>query len=381
MRPLFLETVLGWRDQWTGELDPVAIMQRRTYVRKQSPSGVAELTRLVREARNGRADIARELAGPICDELQMVSGVACASNPMDLYDLADVPGNDPLVVQQRFEAMSVADLAAAMAELEAIDPMDSVERDVRAMIDLLERRVFSGASYDEDVYTYHDPEDQYRVKEVRYGKPEKLDPLVDRMHNSRCRVGKTGTVMRFDVRVKNQFRTVLKLLKQTSSQKHGRGNPFLVRDRCGFKFVLKSLEDVKKFSEELCWMLEASGARVVDDGDNLTVDTGRPADEKNARSSAHYRKKQIAVRWNRRWFEFQLVLFGGYYSAAYALDEENHAVYKLRSGLKDILPLLYPANIYLDEGTWDEKEIGDLLRGRLLDNLGWNLKRRNGDRH
>lgn len=151
-------------------------------------------------------------------------------------------------------------------------------------------------------------------------------------------------------------------------------------DRCGLKFVLKSVEEARTLSAEVCWMLDANGAFVTPDGDNLTEETATAADPDNAHASPKYRKKQISVLWNGRVYEIQFVLFSGYYAALYALDDENHDIYKLRKALGDVLPLLYPGSIYLDEGTWDDPGLRQMLRDRLIETLGWNRERhlRNG---
>ncbi len=374
-----LKLVLEWRKDWTGERDPKAIRTRLAALRVCEAADMELLSNRVREARDGRALLAKELAWPIYDELHMIGSVFATSNPLDLLELADIAGNDRLIVQQRFEALCLTDLAVAMYQLERIDSMDRVEEDMRGMIDLLQRRIFSGVTRDLDIYTYHDAQDMFRVKGVSYDVPGDFPKLAERKHNSLCRVTKEGIVLRFDVRPKDRFRTVVKLVKQLNAPKEGQ-DPYLVKDRCGFKFVVQSTEDAIALSEELQWFLVASGAEVKLDGDNLTVETGVGADVTNPHTSPKYRKKQLAVHWHGRWYEFQIVMFSGYYSAQYALDDENHTVYKLRQGMKDILPMLYPGTIFLEEKTWQSEALEKMLLERQLENLGWwhQRKQRNG---
>ncbi len=374
-----LKLVLEWRKDWTGERDPKAIRTRLAVLRGCKPTDMELLSNRVREARDGRALLAKELAWPIYDELHMIGSVFATSNPLDLLELADIAGSDRLIVQQRFEALCLTDLAIAMYQLERIDSMNRVEEDMRGMIDLLQRRIFSGTTRDLDIYTYHDAQDMFRVKGVSYDVSGEFPNLVQRKHNSLCRVTKEGIVLRFDVRPKDRFRTVVKLVKQLNAPKEGQ-DPYLVKDRCGFKFVVQSTEDAIALAEELEWFLVASGADVKSDGDNLTVETGVGADVTNPHTSPNYRKKQLAVHWHGRWYEFQIVLFSGYYSAQYALDDENHTVYKLRQGMKDILPMLYPGKIFLEEKTWESDALQKMLLERQLENLGWwhQRKQRNG---
>lgn len=375
-----VKLVLGWRKDWTGERDPMAIRTRLSFLRQCPAADIhGLLSNRVRDARDGRRLLAQELAWPIYDELHMIGSVFASSNPLDLLELVDCAGDDRLIVQQRFEALCLVDLAVAMHQLECIDSMNRVEEDMRAMINLLQRRIFSGATVDLDIFTYHDAKDMYRVKGVSFDSPGSFETLTERKHNSLCRVTKEGIVLRFDVRPKDRFRTIVKLLKQLNAPKEDQ-DPYLVKDRCGFKFVVQSIEDVKTLAAELEWFLTASGAVVKPDGDNLTVTTGEAADTTNKNSSPKYLKKQLAVYWHGRWYEFQIVLFGGYYSAQYALDDENHTVYKLRTGMKDILPMLYPGEIYLEEKTWDSPALEKMLLERQLENLGWwhTRKQRNG---
>lgn len=378
--PLQLQLVLGWRKDWTGDRNPSAVRTRHAYLRALNAPDILLISNRVREAREGRLRLARELAWPIYDELHMVSDVFVTSNPLDLADIADRAGTDRLFVRQRFEALCLIDLAVAMHELEHHDSMDRVEEDLRSMIGLLERRLFSGETCDLDIHTYHDPDDMYRVRETSYDVAASFPKLMERKHNSPCRITRAGTVARFDVRPKDRIGTVAKLLRQTVAPKEGH-DPFVVKDRCAFKLVVKDVASVRALAEELAWYLEASGAKVCDGGDNLTAETRTAADVTNARSSPKYRKKQLDVFWHGRWYEFQIVTFAGYYGALYALDEENHGIYKLRQGVKDVLPMLYPGFIYLEEGSWESPELQKLLYERQIENLGWPLLRRRNGKH
>jgi len=368
-----LQTALSWKGNWTGTHDPEAIRVRRAYLRERDPRDVVALSSRVRKARDGRLQLAGELAWPIRDELEMVNDALVTSHPLDLVDLADVPGDDMLVVQQRFEALCLVDLAVMMHELERIDPFCRVEDDLRFMIHLLERRIFLGGTRDLLVYTYHDPSDMYRVNNVSYGSP-RASVLDERKHVSRCRMIKDGLIVRFDTRPKDTFRSVLKLIRQIAAPPKAGRDPYVVKDRCAFRFVVQDVGQARALADELSWHLTAVGADVQDGGDNLTVETGTAADATNLRSSSRYRKKQLDVYWRGRSYEFQIVLFAGYYSAKYSLDEENHVIYKLRQGVNDVLPMLFPPRIYLRETTWTSKELLDLLYERQLENLGWNLR-------
>lgn len=376
-----LRDVLAWRKDWTGTYDRRAIRARRAYLRSLDPSQIPVIAAHARAVREGRLQLAHELARPLYDELHMVSDAFVTSNPLDLVDLADESGSDRLTVRRRFEALCVHDLAVAVHELERIDPVGRVEDDLKSMIALMRRRLFRRGDHDLDIFTYHDPGDMLRVKEVSYDAPGTFPGLEQRKHNSPCRIMKDGRMFRFDVRPKDPFRTVTKMIRQVFVPKPNQ-DPYLVRDRCGLTLVVRGVEDARAISDQLAWFLIASGATVNDDGDNLTVDTRAPADTANARSSSKYRKKQLAVLWHGRWYEFQIVTFAGYYSAKYALDEENHALYKMRQGVKDLLPLFFPGSIYLEEGSWDVPALHAMLYERQIENLGWFQKRhhvRNGN--
>lgn len=373
-----LKTVLSWNRDWTGLRDPMATRKRKSYLESIEAKKIKHVASRVAEAREGRMLLAREIAWPIVDELEMIGEVLVTSNPLALLRLADKAGDSRLVSRQRFEALCLFDLGLAGFELERIDPMRRVEDDVRAMISLLDALVFSGETQDLDVHTYHDADDVYRVKGISYGvpAPEAYPNLAPRKHYSLCRITNKGVVLRFDVRAKDRFRSVVKLLKQTERPKKDQ-DPLLVKDRCGFKFVVQDLDAVRTLTEELRWNLEACDAIVHGDGDNLTVNTGMPADPSNPRSSSKYKKKQLAVYWHDRWYEFQIVAFADYYSARYSLDEENHDIYKLQQGSKDVLPMLFRGGLYLEEGRWDDPALQKMLYDRQLENLGWSHKRHN----
>ncbi|MEI6510725.1 MAG: hypothetical protein WCO25_01640 [Candidatus Uhrbacteria bacterium] len=376
--------VLSWHKDWTGERDPKAIRTRRSYLRAIEPNKIRKLASRARGVRDGRLDLAEELALPIFDELEMADEVYAVSHPLKLLALADVHGDDEQNVQQRFEALCVLDLAAMSYELERIDPMVDVEEDVDAMRQLLQRSVLIDGSRKRFIYTYHDPEDMYRVKAVSYDVPGTFGKLLERKHNSRVRMTREGVTLRTGTRAKNRFRTVMKLLQQQIAPKEGH-DPMLVKDRCGFKFVVESIDAVNALAEELVWNLIAFGAEVYPDSDNLTKETGTAADPTNSLSSPKYKQKQLAVFWHNRWYEFQIVTFGVFYSAKYAHDEENHTIYKMRQGMKNMLPLLFPGKIYLPEQSWQDASLQQLLYERQRENLGWFHERQkrngNGSKH
>ncbi len=381
-----LKEVLSWNKDWTGLRDPFATRKRKNYLESIEAKKIKHVASRVADAREGRMHLAKEIAWPIVDELEMIGEVLVTSNPLALLRLADKAGDDRLHLRQRFESVCLFDLGLAGFELERLDPMRRVEDDVRAMISLLDALVFSGATAGLDVHTYHDADDVYRVKGISYGAatPEKYPNLAPRKHYSLCRITNKGVTLRFEVRAKDRFRTVVKLLKQAVWPKEGQ-DPLVVKDRCGFKFVVQDLEAVKTLVDELRWNLEACDAVVLADGDNLTVDTGTAADPSNPRSSKKYKKKQLAVFWHERWYEFQIVTFAHYYSARYSLDEENHVIYKLQQGGKDVLPMLFRGDLYLEEGRWDDPDLQKMLYDRQLENLGWFHQRQkrngNGSKH
>ena len=377
-----LKTVLSWNGDWTGLRDPIATRKRKSFLESVEARKIKHVASRVADARAGRMLLAKEIAWPIIDELQMIGDIEVTSNPLALLRLADTPGDNRLVMRRRFEALCLFDLGLIGFELERIDPMRRVEDDVLAMIGLLEEFVFSGDTQELDVHTYHDAEEVYRVKGISYdvATPEKFPKLAPRKHYSLCRITNRGIVLQFDVRAKDRFRTVVKLLKQAERPKENQ-DPLLVKDRCGLKFVVQSLEEVNALVEELRWHLEACDAVVVADGDNLTVDTGTAADPSNPHSSSKYKMKQLSVFWRGRWYEFQIVTFANHYSALYSQDEENHVLYKLKQVGKDVFSKLFLGNLYLGEGRWDDPALKQMLYDRQIQNLGWfhERQKRNGN--
>ncbi|NBT37158.1 MAG: hypothetical protein EBT21_03420 [Actinobacteria bacterium] len=340
------------------------------------PEEVARFSDIVREVRKGRHNLVEHLAQPVSDELERVSNVGTCSNPLLLLALADVAGDDHLIARQRFEALSIIDLAIMTRELERHDPMLRVEHDQTAMIELLEKLMFSGSTTPLTVYTYHDAE-RRSVRHVSYGTSDPQNGTSERVHHNICRVlSRDGVVARLDGEPKERFSTVLMLLRQMW-ENDGR-DPYRMTDRCRFKFAVKDVDAVRTLSDELYRVLVSSGASVKDDGDNLLPESAATATKRN--QSKKYRKKQLVVTWNGRVYEFQIVLFQDYYGAKFALDDENHRVYKLRQGIECLLPLLYPGSLYLKEGTWEDPSLKRLLHDHIILTLDWNHERyaRNG---
>lgn len=376
MTSVELRTALAWKNDWTGEYVPGALDPRDDFLRGIGSSDLRLLANRVREARKGRAALARELAFPVEDELELVSNVESTSDPFRLLDLAAAAGSGAIGIQQRFEALCLFDLAAMMFELERIDPMDQVEEDQRSIIGLLERDLFDGTAVDLDIFTHHDPSPggAYRILRTEYDRPTDVAGTIMRKHNSRCRVTRSGIVTHFTGRPKDRFDAVLKLLRQVAFPKPGR-DPHVLKDRCRCTFVVRDVDDAVALGDELKMNLRVRGAEMRDGGDNLTRSTGKAADTGNPFSSKRYRKRQFDVFLRSRWYEIQIVTFAGYYGARYTIDEENHVIYKLRQALVGALPMLFPGHIYLEERTWDDPALQRLLLERQRENLGWPYRR------
>lgn len=376
-----LKEVLKWSEDWTGKHDPAAIERRRVFLRAMDPMAVAALSGQVRIARKERIALAEEFVNDVLDdELDEEPAVSVTSKPLDLLRLADQPGDDPMLVQRRFEALCLCDFAVAMHELEAFDSMDQVESDLRDMIKLLSNRMFLRKTSDIDVYTYHaDDAGMHRVREVSFDAPKRFPGLIERRHNSRCLVATNGQPVHYGVRAKDLFRTVMKIVKQVNV---GRSNPHVVKDRRGLRLVVRTMEEALWVEREVRWQLTASGATVKEDGNNLTKASSGPADITNANSSEHFKVLKLLAHWCGHWYEFQIVLFAGLYSSRYALDDENHKIYKLGQALDNAFPVLYPGHIYLEEGSWKNPELRKLLLASRVDRLGWSRHRKqNGNGH
>lgn len=372
-------TVMGWRRDWTGAHNRDVLNRRYEYLRDRPSGEVAYIRQLVRWARDARLLLARELAWPIYDELHMVDDTFCCSDPFGLLGFVDVPGDDPLLVQRRFEALCLADLGVAMFELELADSMDRVEADLASMLALINGKIMSRDTVDLVIYTYHDPNDMYSARGVSFGEPGSFPGLYERRHMSRCRISRDGIIFRSKTRPKDPFRSLVKIMRQMDAPTSGKDS-FLIKDRCAFQFVTKDATSAAALAAQIRHCLEVAGAHVFDDGDNLTADTGHQANVENGMSSRKYRKKQMVALWHGRWYEFQFLTFQDYYGSRYALDDANHVIYKLRQGLTGVLPVFFPGPIYLEEGTWDSDGLKTMLYERQIENLGWHL-RRNGCQH
>lgn len=355
-----------WTKDWTTADRPAAFAERRAYLGRLSNVRLALLDEWVRAMRTDRWELAKELVAPIVRELETVALTDMKSNPFALLEFGDVRGDSIFAAKRRFEALCLFDLAIGVDLLEQEDPASVVENDGAQMMSLLEQELFRT---DElrvvTVWSYHDPEDAYRVHEGRVGFDERLDAgsPYERRNPEPCRVLKDGTSVRVSQRPKGRFETLLKI--------HRKG---VVKDRCGVKFIVPSVSDAKKLLASIRRLLKSHGAIVRSDGDTL-VPTAIAADPGNAASSPRYRVAKLMARLHGRWHELQVQTFAGYVSAQYALDGENHELYRLGQGLDHQLPLLYPGEIYLEERSWKNPDLRKMLRDRYVQKLDWRVER------
>lgn len=361
-----------WTNDWTTADRPEAFAERRAYLGRLSNVRLALLDEWVRAMRTDRWVMAKELVAPVVRELEPVALTDMKSNPVALLEFGDVRGDGPYVVKRRFEALCLLDLALGVDLLEQQDPASVVENDGARMMSLIERELFQADVLRSlTVWSYHDPKDAYRVHEGRVGFDARLDPgsPYERRNPEPCRVLKDGTSVRVSQRPKGRFETLLKI--------HRKGT---VRDRCGVKFIVPTLADAYALLASIRSLLESRGAEVVDDGDTL-VPTLTAADPNNPASSPRYRVAKLAAHWGERWHELQVQTFAGYVSAQYALDGENHELYRLKQGLNHQLPLLYPGEIYLEERSWRNPDLRKMLRDRYVQKLDWRVERLSGNGH
>lgn len=374
MWPLFYEMMDDWSDPESLAtknfiLSPEGVGRRQHVLRTLSHMDRALCSIMIQAVHNLRRTLVQNYADIFSGVLKMESNVACAFQLSDLMELMCSEGKKPLDGRRRFEAVSIFDQAAFVAAIESDDSLDNIGRDLKEMLGLLQENWFVG-SRDITVWTRHDPKDYYRVK----GQPQIDEPMKGNLTNVRrremtCRVLKGGDVAHLDHRLKDAATAMLKILRQ--QQNPDKSQPFQVRDRCGFKFSLPTVDQAYRACASLRRLLEKHGAVLTEVQGNLNGN-GQRKDANNPQSSPYYKALSFNAVWHDRSFEFQIVTFKDLFSSEHALNDENHELYKLRQFLTFIFPLFFPPAHYGIE--WSDRKVRKRLFRSKTRQLGWRVK-------
>ena len=113
---------------------------------------------------------------------------------------------------------------------------------------------------------------------------------------------------------------------------------------------------------------EARGS-IVDISSN--VSGHNPLDTSNQHTSPFFKAIKLDVLWRNQHFEIQIMTFADYYSSKFALNNENHDLYRLKQALEIYLPIVFPFQVY--GVPWHDDEVRDHLHWIKTEQLGWKM--------
>ncbi|MEK7532377.1 MAG: hypothetical protein AAB579_02110 [Patescibacteria group bacterium] len=355
---------------WTGEHNPRTIKERKAYLKNCRPQRKVLLGMMLRSVRNQRAGFAREYLKHWLDQLEPESMVGITPNLRELLVLANQRGDTRLDRQRRYEAIRFFDEARAMVELEQQDRIDYIYKDLTAMIKLLVSHLFELGSDLVTIWTGHDRNDSYRVKDFSIGVPLARDGLFIRQNAITCRFYETPhgrCVVALHHRIKEHYATLLKMVKQ---QREGLESPSTINDRCALKLVVPNEETALAVAKHIQQIIEDAGGIIARRKDTLTQDPDRA----NRHSSRFFKILSLIIVWRKRHFEIQITTFPHYYSSEFAVDEENHTIYRLLQCFDHYFPWIFPTEIYGID--WNDRQLRRDIMAFEIVRMGWRVDRR-----
>jgi len=288
-----------------------------------------------------------------------------------------------IAMRAYFEAVCTFDTVLQMEWHERRDPFSAVKADVRRCHRLLQTTLMRPESVTHTIYSYHDPNNALHVDHISVDAKDRGSQRFVRENPYPHRVSQGGIPFVYDRRPKEPFARWFKCWRQIVQPCDDR-DPFTALDSRGILFVCHSDDAAEALREEVRTVMEAHGAEVHDDGNNLHAN-GERVDPRNRTSSAKFRAAKLRVRWEGNWFEFQFQDMRGFHTHEFAQDDANHKIYRWGQfvGKDDELahPELtlaeqrYPVGVYQTIGNWRSHENRALMKTRLDQTLGWNLKR------
>lgn len=362
---------------WTGTYDKEIIKRRKEFLQRCRPQRQTLLGVMLRYVRDQREEWTKHYLGNLAGRLEPEAMVGITPNLRQLLKLAEHKGDMPLDIRRRHEAIRFFDEARAVMQLEYNDPIDHVSADLVAMLKLLEARFFETGSSDVIIWTGHDRDDHYRVKECSMGQSLEHDGLFIKSEAVPCRIylGSRGPVfVALHQRIKKHYKTLLKMVRQWRKAQVGQWrenhDPFTVPDRCGMKLVVPNEEVAFAAQERIGTIIEDVGGIVLKQKNRLTEDS----DCGNEHSSRHFKALSLLILWRKRHFEIQITTFQHHYSSEFATGKENHIIYELLQCFDYYFPWLFPNEIYGVDWT-DERLRQDIMAFQLM-RLGWRIDRR-----
>lgn len=365
--------IVAGRADWIGRPSTEALKRRESLLNAMSPDKKRLLSDMIGVARAGREGLLQSYAHSLLDSLMTESHGGASLRPRRLLEFAACPGNDVMDHRSRFEAISLFDIALLQQWLEH-EPSSSryvVGEDITDLLDELVRTFFIPGTRDVKVRTLHDPDDHFRVSQIAFG-GEELQSHSEyvRVHPMTFRLAQNDLLVLVDHRPKGLFESILKMFKQLDA---GVQDWYKVYDRRGFRMVVQTREDVDRLFRALevfASLLEAEFVRV---GGNITEPDAKMKRD-NVQSHARFKADKVRIVWRGQPYEFQVMVAQDYISSKFALDGENHDLYRLRQLADCYGELLWPRALYGIE--WKiEAGPGGPLHQQALAKLNWRTTR------
>ena len=357
--------------EWDGEYRPRDIERRQCELGALGPAQWRELCDMVGLARDGRERLLALYANLFTHVLRTESRCGTTLNPKFLLDLAGTSGDGVMHRHLRFEAVSIFDLAQMLAwvENQPGESRFSVGEDMAQLIDLFTRSLFEEGTQVARVFTYHEPDDHFHVRDVCLDRPPSgYCPSHVLEHSLVCRTFSNGRLVLLDHRPKGLFETAIKILKQF---KAGKASWHRVFDRRGIKLIVPTVEDAHVLMDLVEAMAKEHGGKFVRGHSNITGNGTARMDADNQHSSPFFKAAKCEFSFNndaREWvFEVLIATFQDHFSSMYATDQVNHELYRLTQALEVYLPLLWPQSVYRVD--WKSSEVQNLLIAQVQDRL------------
>jgi hypothetical protein len=367
IEPIFLRAKETWTQ--TGVFSDASVDERIAYWERIDEQEQQLFNHMIEEARESRGRLAKRYAGVVfdTDQHEVVSEISETRNATDLIEGMRTQGSEPIQVRYRVESAMLWDIAQGMTKIQLDDSEDDVAADMTAMVKMVLENLFK-RSEQLDIWTYHDPDESYRVAKFALGTPGTADGLQAKRHNPICRVSNDGFRVLFHHRRKKLFRVLMKLMKWYFDDFQ---HPFRLTDRCGLSLVAKNCDQVQALREQFANLIVERGGRFWVEHDNLQ--DGHRMDNQNPHSSKHFRACKCLFEWGGRTFELMLMTFADHYNAKYALGSENHHLYRTYQMREVYLKFLYPESVY--GISWDSSEVANLMKQTVMEGLTQELMR------
>jgi hypothetical protein len=317
----------------------------------------------IRKARDFRESLIREFVPDTLRFPFTSDGMVSVTNdPTQLLKTIFAPPGDPFYNDIRsFEALVIWSLGNRYLLMKVNNEKWRTDEHLRRITLLLEDTLFNPGEgirpRKEILRVFYNPMDAYRF--ASFILQETLPVIEYQVFYRLIRTENREVPVLYDGREKKDedaFRKTLLLSK---------GEMPIVFDQRAISLTFMSKEALLAVRKILFEKLICNGVMISDWKIN-----GHGGKKVNQKSSEKYAAdEQFKVYLNGGLLEVQLFTFGNYFNQKLSLGEENHKFYRLGQ-LLDLLPLIFPASLYIDwEDPKIKKKLYDLQKARLMSNF------------